>query len=361
MTIEKFIEKELSANKDFLPPNLSFSIYFKDKKVNSFNKHITFIFNMYFPYKSKESNERLLLDILLEKDSKEEAYISRDKDNRCEIVIHKDAIKKLEKGIGFNKADTMSFVLWHECGHAFQYIMVPNLDKILEEMYADCFSCFMATRGASEEERKTFCAYIADFRSRETKYSLKIDQVQKYDTQYALNHFMKNMSNIKNYEDLNLIIIESCNYGSNKLHQYHSMIHDTEFEDSLVSYLDTKDNCNRYNYFVEVENRVYNLEASIIEGIKKDFNQQLKENYSLKEVADILVHVISWNYIGLTQKETAFYKTDNYKLKKETLIETFQFKSVLGKIRDYLFYKPNKLIEFNGGKSVPSARCLLPK
>lgn len=360
VSIQMFINELLKENEYFFPKDFDFSIYIKDKYFNTFTKSSTFLFNYYFPYKEKKINDILLLDMFHLSKEKGRAFALLQKDNKevssvDGVYVDTKAINIFKKSFGLCSADTLAFILWHEIAHIYQKKVMPQLDKNLIEMYADCFAIYMVCKNCEQDVLLSFGAKVSNYRHSVAKSVSTRKTINAYDTKYAVMDFCKNKSvlSIQSIEQLHETVLKSVDDGKNTINHYNDLVNDVDStEETLsISYEQQLDNINKYNFLVEQEKKIL-----LFEGLQQNISE-LKDEFIkmypdadnktiVNEIVDYLVDYMTNSYHGLIEQEIEKHKVLDFSVYKENLIDTFAFKTLLDKVIDKIIYKPNKIINF---------------
>lgn len=285
INIKKILKKEAASLRAILPEDLKMHFYYKDRKLNKFNKTITLTIDTMLATLSYKKPVRAKdFDLYNDVDVLAQSYSYADK-NR--IVIGEKFLLggKFEDDVSRNfwdnflahlptPADRFKYLFYHEAAHLVQQrlglrfnlsaasieenvglsehikqLQDPLIASLASEMYADCFALYMSTRERPEMLDK-LAALIIDSRQK----SPATTTINRQDAAAAILDFVSHLPSEHTLTSIDEAITNATTYGVIKAIHYHSLtnkIFDVELE-----------------HFLSAEDRAYNIQK--VEGFSAD-------------------------------------------------------------------------------------------
>lgn len=386
INISKLFKKETEHLKEFLKTEKNFTInfYYKNRELKPFNKNMaividTLISSMIFRKKIRNKDYDLYNEeCVLWK------YYSLEKDNT--IVIGKNCLfgssenryyNDVNKNLWINllsKIDNptnrFKFLFNHEVGHLIkekEYIfglntlsvednfvlnkeisgileMNPEINQLLDEVYADCFSIYMLSNG-QEDIIKSLLGFIMKSRLSLCESTLNYKTYGYLDMIPMLLEFSKNLPLEYTLDGFNNALKESITYGLLKtLHRHH--LEDNRFHLNWNNYLQQEDidiNKEKVKFFENHYHKIYNEQ-----GYLKKMKHEILSNYDIDNAKTLGEKqlILSVKDIEL---ETYINKEENNKIvfnnvedihQNHIYKEKITIKNIIGNLINKIYYFP---------------------
>lgn len=313
--IKSLYKQESAKIVSFIDMPLSIKVYYKDRKMSSFNRWATIVAGTIFSSLFFKSGVNYK-DFDIYNKNRDIFWHSYSVAKYNMIVIGKScvfgdrgasALNHLSRNFWenflkklCNPIDRFKYLLYHEVGHIMQLkkpldfslkdeeierdirecmLRDKGLEKIISEAYADCFAIYMLTHD-KPEKIKPLTALVLNGRVNISHSNVSLNNFNRLDISPLILHFSENFPKNHTLGALHESIIESITYGVLKVIHLHSL-QNREYEAPSLQWVSQKDrdiNQRKFNYFNQAYHKIHNKN-----GFLSLLQNELLAHYEVKE------------------------------------------------------------------------------